>query len=555
VVGFGKNLCVIAAAVAGPQWLLAAAPARAEWRVETTIAAPPVLRPRVTPPRPSATMPPLLDESLETADPARPAPAHSTDQEEAEEMEDSREPGAFVPTPAASREADALPAPQGGQDGIVVVGEPTAARDGVPDLGRDPRSAEEIAAFSPPQPPDINPYLYTIEPVPLADRRTWLLFQNEPYFARGIRIRGFVLFPETEIGATATSNVFRATPAVGDQALEAAGRARLVSNWRTHAVEFRASGLASFYDEHPSEDDRAYGLEARGRLDISKRTNFEALALHQADKDKRGLLDSPGAAAARGDVATQRVALALNHRFNRLSLQLRGTDTHIDFAPVADMAGGIIANDERDTHQREAAFRASWALYATLDVFAEVAANERRYRVAPDDGILRSSTGERYRAGLTFAPQSSTIRGEVSVGWGRQVPKDAQLSEIAGVLVDANLAWRATPLTTLLLTASTDFTDTTTAGSAGALSRQIGIAARHQLRRHLIAGASVTYTLNPYDGVPIQERELTTELGLDYYIGRDIILSARYQHVDFQSSAPVSDYTADIGRISLRVRQ
>ena len=45
------------------------------------------------------------------------------------------------------------------------------------------------------------------------------------------------------------------------------------------------------------------------------------------------------------------------------------------------------------------------------------------------------------------------------------------------------------------------------------------------------------------------------KLGLDYYVGSNIILFARYQHVDFESSVPGSDYTADIGRIGVRVRQ
>jgi len=564
VVGFRKNLCAIVAGLASAsgQWLSAAAPAHAEWRVETTIVAPPALKPRVAPTRP-ATSPPPLEDGPETFEAAQPA---GSPEQETEDAEDSGEPGTPGAMPVAAgdgarggprddrADAYALPKPEGEQDGTIVVGEPTAARDGIPDMRRDPRSAEELAAFALP-PADLNPYLYTIELNPLTDRRTRELFRNEPYIARGVRIGSFVLFPEAQLGGIATSNVFRATPAIGDRGLEVGANARIVSDWRVHAVEFRASGLASFYDEHPSEDDRAYALEARSRIDLSRRTNIEALVLHQADKDKRGLIDSPGAAAARGNVETDRVALALNHRFNRLALQLRGSITDIDFAPVADIVGGTILNDERDVEQRDMAFRASWALNGTLDVFGEAGANDRRYHAAPADGILRSSTGERYRVGLTFAPQSSTIRGEASIGWGRQAAKSGQLSDIDGFLVDANLAWRATALTTFLLTASTDFTDTTTTGSAGAISRQVGLAARHAFRRYLIASAGIRYTVNPYDGVPVEERDLTAELGLDYYMGSNIILFARYQHVDFESSAPGGDYTADIGRIGVRVRQ
>jgi hypothetical protein len=530
---------------------LLSGPAVAEWRVETTITPPPVLKPRIPAAKPPRSEPPPAEEASEAPVPER--SAGDGDPEEADRDQETSEGATLAPAAGTEREATS-PEPPAPQDGIVVVGEPTAARDGIPDLGRDGRTAEDVAAFREP-PAGYNPYLFTIEPEPLADRRIAQLFHLEPYDARGVRIGSFVLFPEAQVGGIATNNIFRDNTRRSDAALEIGASVRMVSDWRAHAVELRASGLASFYDEHPTEDDRSYALEARGRLDLARRTNVEVLASHQGDKDKRGLRDSPGAAAARGDVETDRIAAALNHRFNRLALQLRGSITDIAFAPVASTGGGTISNAERNTTQREVAARASWTLHGTTEVFAEVAANDREFEAAPADGMLRSSIGERYRLGLAFGPGSSTLRGEISAGWGRQLPRDGRLGEIEGLIVDASLAWRASALTTFLLTVRSDFTDTTTTGSAGALSRLIGLEARHAFRRHLVGTAGIKYTVNPYDGVSIDERDLTAELGLDYYVGRSAILYARYQHTEFQSTAPASDYSADIVRIGVRVRQ
>jgi hypothetical protein len=135
------------------------------------------------------------------------------------------------------------------------------------------------------------------------------------------------------------------------------------------------------------------------------------------------------------------------------------------------------------------------------------------------------------------------------------VPRDNRLHEIAGVIVDANLSWRASALTTFLLTARSDFIDTTTNGSLGALSRQVGLEARHSFRRYLIGTAAIRYTVNPYESVSINERDLTTDLGLEYYVGPNLMLFARYQHTDFQSTAPGSDYSVDIVHVGMRVRQ
>lgn len=552
VVGWRRFSAIVLglAVAAGP--LPTGGSALAEWRIDTTIAPPPVMKPRVPAARPRVEPP--AEEGLEPTAAERP-PADRVPAEDREE-DDREEEAREAATPAAIADGDpsAMTAPREAQDGIIVVGEPTSARDGIPDLTGDAGLAEDIAAFGSP-PAGYNPYLFQIELEPLGDRRTAELFRLEPYAARGIRIGSFVVFPEVEIGAIATNNIFRSPARNSDSAFEARANARIVSDWRAHAVEFRASGLASFYQEFPTEDDRAYALEARSRVDLTKRTNVEALVSHQMEKAIRSTRDSPTDAAERGDIETDRAAVALNHRFNRLSLQLRGGITDVDFAPVRSTAGGVISNAERDFTQREAAFRASWAVSGKVDVFAETAIDERAFYTAPADGIMRSSHGERYRAGVTFGPSDPSIRGEVSVGWGRQRPDDARLGEIDGVIVDANLAWRATALTTFLLTARSDFIDTTATGSGGGLSRQVGLEARHAFRRHLIGLAGVRYVVSPYDGIDLTERQITTELGLDYYLGRDTIVYARYQHIAYETTTPASDYSADIVRVGMRVRQ
>ena len=508
-----------------------------------------MLKPRAPARRPAVEPP--AEENPDAAAPER----RPTDR--AEEEEDGEETGQQPrPSPDAVTDGDLgrQTETQGPLDGIIEVDEPLPVTDGVPNPRRDARTPGEIAAVEGP-PAGYNPYLFQIELEPLTDRRTRELFHLEPYAARGIRIGSFVVFPEAQIGAVVNNNVFRSPSRHADSAFEVRSTARAVSDWRAHAVELRASGLAAFFQQLPSEDDRAYALEARGRLDLTKHTNIEALVSHQLDKDARSARDSPVGAAERGDIETNRAAVALNHRFNRLGLQLRGSVTDVDFAPVPSIGGGLINNDDRDVTQREAAVRTSWALSRKMDVFAETAVNDRNFHVAPADGILRSSHGERYRVGVAFVPWDARVRGEVSVGWGRQRPNDGRLGEIEGVIVDANLAWRATAFTTFLLTAQSNFIDTTAIGSAGALSRQVGLEARHAFRRHLIGLAGVRYGMAPYEGIFLNQRELTAELGLEYYLGRDTIVFGRVERIVFDSTAPASDYTADVVRIGLRVRQ
>ena len=51
-------------------------------------------------------------------------------------------------------------------------------------------------------------------------------------------------------------------------------RAHIHASLCRHALEFRGIGGLSYYHEFPTEDDRDYLLEARGRLDITRRSNI-----------------------------------------------------------------------------------------------------------------------------------------------------------------------------------------------------------------------------------------------------------------------------------------
>ncbi|MEQ1673167.1 MAG: outer membrane beta-barrel protein, partial [Hyphomicrobium sp.] len=199
---------------------------------------------------------------------------------------------------------------------------------------------------------------------------------------------------------------------------------------------------------------------------------------------------------------------------------------------------------------------ATWELKPTLSVFSEVAINQRNYdTAAATDLINRSSDGARYRAGLSFGNTGQILRGEVSLGYGVQAPDDERLSAIDGLIFDANATWRPAELTSVLLTARSDVSETTTAGVGGSFARSAGIEVRHSVRKYLIASAGLTYsTQNSEDGT-INEGELRSTLGLEYFLNRDAILYGRYAHASFDAVGSASDYESDEVHLGLRIRR
>ncbi len=446
------------------------------------------------------------------------------------------------------------PEPRPPIDGVIDNNEPAEALDGVDPGMLDTRDPEDIAAFERPA-AGFDPDLFLTEIEPILDRRPARLARFEPFQAVGVRVGSFTVFPEAEIGLLGQNNLFRSSSKIRrDVSFDVRPVVRVVSNWRVHALEFRSTGFTTFHNEFKKENDKAYLIEARGRLDISRRTNLVALTSEERTQEVRGSINAASATGQRANIDTQRAALTLNHTFNRLSVQIRGSLTQTDFAPVDTGNGVIASNAARDNMFREAAARATWAFKPTLQAFTEAVVNEREYKEAPADGIIRNSTGDRVRAGIAFGQTSQIVRGEVSAGYAQQRFEDSRLPAIAGGIFDANLAWRMTGLTSLLLTARSDITESTLVGSGGALSQSAGVELRHAFRRQLIGTAAALLTKTDYQGVDLHERALTSTLGLEYFFNREVTLFSRYQHVDFESTNLARNYNADEVRLGLRVR-
>lgn len=490
-------------------------------------------------PNPAAASPDADDNpaSEDATDPADPnSSADQNDNDESAPPAVARDPGEVNAGDLASGEP--LTPPQG------VDVSPASARDTAEIELADQRAARR------------DPLLYQIEDLnPITDNRTTArLFRQEPYDPVGIKIGSFVLFPELDLGTSYYSNVFHAPSAKSDVAFDVVPSARLVSNWSRHALEFSATGILSFYNDYTTEDDRDYQLEARGRLDITSRANIQALISRQQSFEDRSALDA-SSAGTRAKIIEDQAVAAYNQKFNRLSLQFRGSISDYSYGSTDD-AGTVTNNKDRDYTQYEEAARATWELKPQLSPFFEVAVNHRDYsEAAQSDGINRTSNGERYRFGISFGNDGDIVRGEISLGYGVQTPSDRRLHAVDGLIIDANATWRVTPLTSILFNAMSDVSETTTADVGGAFYRSASIGIRHELRRYLVVSAAFNYSnQDSQDGV-ISDNEFREILGIEYFADRNTVLYGRYEHVNFDGIGIPNDYVGDEIHVGVRLRR
>ena len=465
----------------------------------------------------------------------------------AEQVRLSRVPAPLDGDPAPTGEPLDVP------DGAINIEEPYAAVSSEDSTLADLRSPADITAFS-----GVDA---GFDPLLLQAQETNLVFSGssvgpfgiDPFAPLGTRIGSFTLFSALEADGDYNSNLFASPEAVGDTALEVRPSARLVSNWATHALELRASGDLSFHDKYPSEDDRAYLVEALGRIDITRRSDLQGLYAHEEAQEQRSAINATSA-GTRPNIVVDRGRASFNQRFNRLTVQLRGAIVDTNYGTnVFDNV--VQSNADRDFTLFEQAVRPKWEFSPSFYVFADLAFNQRDYSIAAfTDGINRTSTGERYRTGISFGDTGTILRGEVSLGYGRQTPDNSLLPVIDGLLIDGNLIWRIDGLTTLQLTASTDVAETTTAGSGGVFERLYGAELRHNFSTRLVGSLGLGYFTRDFVGADTFENQFTGAMGLEYFLNRNAVLFGRYQHTAFNTTSFDGNWTGEEVQLGVRLR-
>ena len=455
--------------------------------------------------------------------------APKTDAGDAAALEDD---GSGEPRPrrlAVPQDGDPVPVIEASapQDGLIDLSEPTAPIEGQEDITEaDMRSPEDVRAFID-EPACIRSAAAAAGEInPVFSDSTFQGFALDPFPPIGTKIGSFLLFTTIETDVDYNSNIFASPSEIGDTALEVRPAARLASTWSRHALEVRASGDLSFHDRYPTEDDRAYLVEGLGRLDVTSFTNFQGLIAHEEAQESRSAIN---ASVGRHAAERQR------HPPARPPSITASTGSRCSCAAVSSIRrygnnlfdGTVQSNADRNFTLYDQAVRPKWEFSPYLYAFSDIAFNQRDYDLAAfSDGINRSSTGERYRVGVSFGEISEILRGNFSLGYGRQTPNSPELEVIDGLLIDADLTWQQTALTTLQFTAATEVAETTTFDSGGVLERTYGLEARHNFTRYLVGIAGLGYLTRDFVGADISESQVTAAAGqriLPQPLGRAVL--------------------------------
>lgn len=483
----------------------------------------------------------------------------------------------FALAPVAAQDADLRPgitvetlSPERAPDGAANYGKPRPPRPGgkkpkktiahpLPALVAYPTSAEAKRAARDGQPPSPNtamPALLPRKPKPKPD--------DDPFAPPGIDL-GLLrlhLHEETDFGYSDNPTMApKGAPNLrGSLFWRQEVGADAASDWNAHSLkgDVRLAYTDYFAANSANRPEGAGNL--RARIDVTRQTKIDIdgnFMLSTQNPSSPNLYNNglPVVLASQPLVANYGGGLGATQIFNRLDVSLRGGAERIWWANAHFSDGSVqpLSLDSYDDYGLT--LRAAYELTPAVKPFIQ-GLFDRRIHDSPVDssGYRRNSVGDALTLGSTFE-LTRLLTGQIAGGYGVRRYQDPRLTQLRGPMFDTSLVWTATPLTSVTLRGLTTMDETTVAGSPGAINRLASMEIAHALLRNLTLTAAGSVTFSNYVASNLQQVLTQAGLKAEYRLSRSIVVTGAFSRQRMTSTAPGTDYTANVVMVGLKLQR
>jgi len=387
--------------------------------------------------------------------------------------------------------------------------------------------------------------------VALLRRRTAL--EEDAFAPLGLRTGAFIVLPALEVTGGYDTNPGRVPGGKSSFYTSVAPELIAKSDWTRHEVTATLRGSYTAYDKTPELDRPAFDGKVTGRLDVTRNTALIGEGILIVGTDNPGSPNVQAGLTRFPIYTTLGGTFGLTQRFNRVDVTVKGTAERTEYQDSKFTDGTTGSNADRDFNRFGGTLRTSYDLMPGLKPFVEVAADTREHDIQFDRfGVQRDSNGWTAKGGTSFE-FSRLLTGEVAAGWIQRKYKDPSLQELNGFLFDASLIYAMSALTNVKLTAATVAAETTVPGTAGVLTRNVGLELDHAFRRWLIGAVKFNYGLDDYVGSARKDDRYSVGATLTYKLNRWAQAKAEVRQDWLRSTVPGVDYNATVFQLGMRL--
>jgi hypothetical protein len=433
---------------------------------------------------------------------------------------------------------------------------PTAFKNPLPALVPYPSSAtsaERKKAGIPADEDDPAPTTATLPPIP---RKTPPKVDADPYAPVGIDVGSLRLVPYAEVDGGYDSNPSQQPGGHGSPLLRGETGFAVQSDWSVHQLTGELHAGYTDYTKQRKASSPDGSTKFDLRLDATRNTAI--------DLEARGTLATQSAGSPilgstqvseRPLVATYGGTAGVTQTLGDASLGLHGTIDRTVYSDATEPDGTILDLSADSYTAYGLKTRFGYTLTPGVIPFAEIDVDTRQHDQTIDSsGFNRNSNGQAGMIGTTFE-LTRLLTGEIDGGYAEREYADPRLSNLHGPTYDVSLAWAVTPLTTITLKGNTTLSETTVAGSPGAITRTISLELAHQLFYNVKLDAQGSYGTNTYQGVNLFEQNYMGSFTAEYDLSRFLALKASVSTQHFVSTAANANYTENKFMLGLKVQR
>lgn len=381
---------------------------------------------------------------------------------------------------------------------------------------------------------------------------------DDPYAPVGLRLGGLTVMPGVDLMAGVDSNPLRngaGTKIKGSMLYQVSPDLMIASDWSRHSLQVDLRGSYSYYPGVDNASRPAFEGKVVFKGDISQDTVLNLELKERVDTQRPGSTELTNAVKGRPAYYTHSGSLGVTHTIGRTAITAAALVDRTTYDNGTTYAGTTYDQQDRNYTTYGGRLRGAYEITPGIMPFVEVSADTRQHDQEVDaTGYRRSSVGAIARAGSTFE-LTRTLTGEVSAGWGLRDYEDRRLDNLSGGLIDASLVWQLSPLTKVTAKAGSEFQETTSMGSSGAVSRKISLEVAHDLWRNLTMTGSLAYAVSTYQGTGRVEQTITPGMKLDYKIDRNFIIRGSYNYERAISEVAGSGYFSHTFLMGLRIQR
>lgn len=382
------------------------------------------------------------------------------------------------------------------------------------------------------------------------ERGETVLTRRRPeYDPIGVRMGGFMLYPELGLQQSYNSNIFATSSnEQSDFITSVEPSLDLRSNWNNHALNLHADSQVVSYWDNDDENYTDYTLSADGRIDVLRDLRLFAGAGYQIRHEPRSSPDNQGGTEPT-EYSVTGANLGAEKDFNRLSFRLDGKTERYEYDNVRTSAGTVIDQSGRDRDQHEIGLRTSYEIAPLRKVYLITNVNTRDYDTLTG-GFNRDSDGYLVGAGTQY-DLTGLVFLDAYAGYRSQDYSDSRLREMSGWASGIKVTWNVTPLTTVTGTLDRDIQETTQANASGYFQTKAELRVDHELLRNLILTASLGYQNDDFQGISRDDDYTLAGLGAKYLINRNFTLSGGYGYRSRDSNVTGGDFDENVVMVRL----